>query len=188
MQAPLFIRPLAADERAALEAGLRSASGFTVRRCHILLASAAGQHTSTLAHTLRCNDQTVRNAIHDFHARGLPALQPKSSRPHTTHATFDADGLERLRAILHQSPRVFGQDTSVWTLELAAEVSFAQGLTSRRVSDETVRTAMAPLGVRWKRAKHWITSPDPAYVRKKTPRPPDALGPHPAHLDAGFCR
>ena len=23
------------------------------------------------------------------------------------------------------------------------------------------------LGVRWKRAKHWITSPDPDYVRKK---------------------
>jgi hypothetical protein len=56
----------------------------------------------------------------------------------------------------------------VWTLELAAEVSFAQGLTRRRVSDETIRAAMAQLGVRWKRAKHWITSPDPAYLRKKT--------------------
>jgi transposase len=168
MQAPLFVRPLAADERAALETGLRSAKGGTVRRCHILLSSAAGQHTTAIARTLRGNDQTVRNTIHAFHRRGLPALQPKSSRPHTTHATFDADGLERLRALLHQSPRVFGQATSVWTLELAAKVSFTQGLTRRRVSDETIRTAIAQLGVRWKRAKHWITSPDPAYVRKKT--------------------
>jgi hypothetical protein len=168
MQAPLFVRPLAADERAALEAGLRSASGFTVRRCHILLSSAAGQHTTAIGRTLRCNDQTVRNAIHAFHARGLAALQPTSSRPHTTHATFDAEGRERLWALLHQSPRVFGQATSVWTLELAAEVSFAQGLTRRRVSDETIRAALAQLGVRWKRAKHWITSPDPAYMRKKT--------------------
>ena len=167
MQAPLFVRPLAADERAALEAGLRSASGFTVRRCHIRLSSAVGQQTTAIASTLRCNDQTVRNAIHDFHRRGLAALQPKSSRPHTTHATFDADGLTRLQALLHQSPRVFGTDTSVWTLELAAEVSFAQGLTSRRVSDETIRAALAQLGVRWKRAKHWLTSPDPAYARKK---------------------
>jgi hypothetical protein len=55
----------------------------------------------------------------------------------------------------------------VWTLELAAEVSFAQGLTCRRVSDETIRAALAQLGVRWKRAKHWIPSPDAAYVRKK---------------------
>jgi transposase len=168
MQAPLFVRPLAADERAALEAGLRSASGFTVRRCHILLASADGQHTTAIATTLRCNDQTVRNAIRDFHTRGLAALQPKSSRPHTTHATCDADGLERLRALLHQSPRMFGKATSVWTLELAAEVSFAQGLTCRRVSDETIRAASSQLGGHWKRAKHWITSPDPAYVRKKT--------------------
>ena len=168
MQAPLFVRPLAVDERAALEAGLRSASGFTVRRCHILLSSAAGQHTTAIARTFRCNDQTVRNTIHDFHRRGLAALQPKSSRPHTTHATFDADGRARLRALLHQSPRVFGQATSVWTLELAAEVSFAQGLTRRRVSDETIRAAIAQLGVRWKRAKHWITRPDPAYVRKTT--------------------
>jgi hypothetical protein len=168
MQTPLFVRPLEADERAALEAGLRSARGFTVRRCHILLSSAAGQQTTTIARTLRCNDQTVRNTIHDFHVRGRAALQPKSSRPHTIHATFDADGLARLREFLHQSPRVFGKETSVWTLELAAEVSFLQGLTRRRVSDETIRAAIAQLGVRWKRAKHWITSPDPAYLRKKT--------------------
>jgi hypothetical protein len=168
MHAPLFVRPLAADERAALEAGLRSARGFTVRRCHILLSSAVGQQTTAIARPWRCNDQTVRNALHDFHRRGRAALQPKSSRPHTTHAPFAADGLEQLQALLHQSPRVFGQATSVWTLALVAAVSFAQGLTSRRVSDETIRAAWVPLGGRWKRAKHWLTSPDPAYVRKKT--------------------
>jgi hypothetical protein len=56
----------------------------------------------------------------------------------------------------------------MWTLELAAEVSFEQGLTPQRVSREAVRTAMQRLGVGWKRAKKWITSPDPEYVRKKT--------------------
>ena len=168
MQAPLFVRPLSAEERATLEAGLRSPAAFTVRRCHMLLASAEGQPTTTIARTLRCNDQTVRNAIHDFAQRSVGALQPKSSRPHTTQATFDAAGREHLRALLHQSPRTFGKETSVWTLTLAAEVSFAEGLTPRRVSGETIRAALTALGVRWKRAKHWITSPDPAYARKKT--------------------
>jgi hypothetical protein len=70
--------------------------------------------------------------------------------------------------MLHESPRQYGKDTSVWTLELAAQVSFEQGLTVSRVSDETVRTALLRLGVRWQRAKDWITSPDPAYARKKT--------------------
>ncbi len=169
MQAPLFVRPLTRDERATLETGLRASAGFRVRRCQMLLASAEGQPTTTIARTLRCNDQTVRNAIHTFNQHGLAALQPKSSRPHTTQATFDAAGRERLRALLHQSPRTFGKQTSIWTLDLAAEVCFAEGITARRVSDETIRAALAALGVRWKRAKHWITSPDPAYARKKKP-------------------
>jgi hypothetical protein len=168
MQAPLFVRRFTDEERAALEAGRRSSVGFTVRRCHMLLASAQGQPTTTIAHLMGCTDQTVRNAIPDFLQRGLGALQPKSLRPHMIHEVFDAQGRERLRALLHQSPRNFGTDTSRWTLELAAEMSVAMGIASRRVSGETIRNALAQLGVRWKRAKHWITSPDPDYVRKKT--------------------
>jgi hypothetical protein len=167
MQTPLFVRPLTADERATLETGLRSASAFTVRRCQILLASAERQPTPTIARDLRCTDQTVRNTIHAFHQRGLAVLQPRSSRPHTTAAIFTPGVCEALRALLHQSPRTFGKPTSRWTLALAAEVSFAEGLTPRLVSDEAIRVALRRLRVSWKRAKHWITSPDPAYARKK---------------------
>jgi len=170
MQAPLFVRPLTQQEQAELEAGRRSPQGFTVRRSQMLLASAQGKSTTTIARLIGCSDQTVRNAISDFHERGLAALAPKSSRPHTTHEVFDEEGRERLRALLHQSPRSFGKDTSIWTLELAAEVSFTIGIASRPISGETIRNALKLLGVRWKRAKHWITSPDPDYVRKKTRR------------------
>ena len=176
MQKSLFVRPLTADERATLETGLRSTSAFTVRRCQILLASAEGQATTTIIHDLRCADQTVRNAIHAFHQRGLAVLQPLSSRPHTLAPIFDAGACESLRALLHHSPRTFGKPTSRWTLALAAEVSFAQGITPRLVSDEAIRLALRRLRVSWKRAKHWITSPDPAYARKKTARPADPAG------------
>ncbi len=168
MQAPLFVRQLTKKEQAELEAGRRSSQGFTVRRCQMLLLSAEGKSTTAIAQLIGASDQTVRNAIHDFHQRGLAALQPKSSRPHTTHEVFDAQGGERLRALLHQSPRTFGKDTSIWTLDLAAEVSVTVGIASRPISGETVRNALSKLGVRWKRAKHWITSPDPDYIRKKS--------------------
>jgi len=79
---------------------------------------------------------------------------------------FDQAGLVQLRALVHRSPRTFGQPTSVWTLELAAEVVFAEGITAGRVSDETIRATLARLGLRWRRAKTWITSPDPAYAQK----------------------
>ena len=40
-------------------------------------------------------------------------------------------------------------------------------LISRR-SYETIRDALKRLGVGWRRAKLWITSPDPQYALKKT--------------------
>ena len=69
--------------------------------------------------------------------------------------------------LLHQSPRNFGKDTGVWTLQLAADVSYEQGLVPEQVSDETIRRVLKRLGVGWKRAKQWLASPDPQYTRKK---------------------
>ena len=168
MKRPIFVRPLSDAERETLEAGLRSSDAFTLRRCQILLASARGENAYQIAHELGCNPQTARNAIHTFNERGLPqALRQGSKRPHTVHRAFDPEQAEALRELLHHKPRNFGKDTSLWTLELAAEVSFAEGLTPRLVSDEAIRVALRRLGVSWKRAKHWMTSPDPAYARKK---------------------
>lgn len=107
------------------------------------------------------------NAIHAFNGRGLRALVARSSRPNQTHAAFGEGGSEALKELLHRSPREFGKKTSLWTLEDAAEVSFEEGLTGRRVSGETIRATLGRLGVRWERAKRWITSPDPEYARKK---------------------
>ena len=61
---------------------------------------------------------------------------------------------------------------------MAAQVSFEEGLVQRRVSGETIRATLARLlgGVRWQRAKRWITSPDPLYERKKAARPADERG------------
>lgn len=166
MQAPLLVRPLTDAERQALEAGLRSPAAFTLRRAQILLASSRGEHTPAIAAALGCSDQTVRDAIHAFDRAGLAALSPGSKRPHTRHPAFDAAGADRLRDLLHRSPRDFGHPTSLWTLELVAQTAHAEGLTAARVCGETVRATLARLGIGWKRAKTWITSPDPAYTQK----------------------
>jgi hypothetical protein len=108
----------------------------------------------------------VRNAIRAFDGTGVAALHEGSSRPHTIHTAFDAAGAEGLRALLHRSPREFGHPTSGWTLDLVAETAVTEGLTPTRVSGETVRLTLARLGVRWRRAKGWITSPDSAYTQK----------------------
>ena len=168
MKPPLFVRPLTPDENQAIRAGLRSPSAFTLRRCQILLASAEGLKPSEIHSRLGCSTQTIRNALRAFEAEGTACLQEKSHRPRSARPALDSPAAERLRALLHRSPRDFGKPTSLWTLDLAAEVAFAEGITARRVSDETIRQALKRLGAGWKRAKTWITSPDPAYLRKKT--------------------
>jgi transposase len=167
MRPPTFVRPLTREERDRLEAGLRSAEAVTLRRCQILLASARGERAPAIAAAVGCSTQTVHNVLRAFHARGLACLTKRSSRPHTVRPAFAVAEAESLRALLHQRPRTFGKPTSLWTLELAAAVSFEQGLTPTRVSGETVRATLARLGLRWRRAKRWITSPDPEYARKK---------------------
>jgi transposase len=168
MQAPLLVRPPSEDEQQALAAGLRSADAFTLRRCQIVLASTRGAHVPAIARSLGCSEQTVRNAIRAFDREGIAALHEGTSRPHTIHAAFNPEAGERLRALLHRSPREFGHPTSLWTLDLVAATAYAEGLTATRVSGETVRLTLARLGVRWRRAKGWITSPDPAYTQKNS--------------------
>ncbi len=168
MKTPIFVRKLSDEERGSLEAGLRSKDTFTMRRSQMLLASCRGERAPKIALNLGCAQQTVRDALHDFNERGLDALVARSSRPKRTRDAFEEESAEALRELLHRSPREFGYDTSLWTLEMAAEVAFEEGLTERRVSGETIRATLSRLlGVRWMRAKRWITSPDPLYERKK---------------------
>jgi transposase len=167
MKPPVFVRALGAEERQALTDGLRSADAFVLRRSQILLASARGEWAPRIAQQLGCSDQTVLTAIAAFNSKGLAALTRGSHVAHTLHRAFDEAAEAQLQALIHRSPRDFERETSLWSLALLAEVSFEKGLTSAQVSAETVRATLVRLGIRWKRAKQRLTSPDPGYQRKK---------------------
>src|SRR5215210_649738 len=101
---PLFVRELSGPERQTLQAGLRSSDGFTVRRCHILLASARGDTATMIAEAVGCTPQAVRNVLRGFETRGLAVVAMQSRRPHTSAKVVDTERSERLKALLHQSP------------------------------------------------------------------------------------
>src|SRR3954464_9834858 len=138
---PLLVRELSDPERHALQAGLRSSDGFPGRRCHILLAPARGDPAPVIAQAIGCSPQAVRNVLRAFERRGLAVVALQSRRPHTAAKVFakvfDIERSQRLKALLHQSPRQFGRST--WTLALAAEVCAEHGITAERVSYETIR-------------------------------------------------
>jgi transposase len=167
---PLFVRPLMDSERQTLEGSLRSPDAFVLRRAQIVLASAAGERSGQIAPRVGFTPQAVRDVIRAFNARGLDVLRRGAPQPSGIYSAFDTPRALALRDLLHQSPRLFEKPTSVWTLELAADVAYEQGLTATRVSGETIRATLARMGVRWRRAKEWITSPDPEYARKKARR------------------
>lgn len=168
MKPAMYVGPLSNKQRQRLESGLRSRDGFELRRCQILLASARGEHPSQIAAQVGCTAQTVRNTLRAYRPDSEGCFRARSTRP--THAAplLDTAQCQQLRTILHQSPRAFGKNTSLWTLALLADVCFAQGLTPGTISVESIRRALQRMGVNWKRAKHWITSPDPRYASKKS--------------------
>src|ERR671913_120015 len=165
---PLFVREWSDPERQALQAGLRPSERFTVPRRPLLLGSPRRDTTTVIAQAVGCSPQAVRNVLRAFESRGLAVVALQSRRPHTAAKLFDAERSERLKALLPQSPRQLGKARSTWTLALAAEVCAEHGITAERVSYETIRDALKRLGVGWRRAKPWITSPDPQSALKKT--------------------
>lgn len=162
MKAPLYVRELTCEERQQLEAGLHSKSAFTLKRCQILLASAAGQTAKQIAERLGFAATTVRYVLRAFNAHGFDALQERSHVPTSLQPVLSADKREQLYTILHHSPRTYGKNRSTWTLKLLAQVACEQGLSEQTLSEPTMLDAIRRLNVAWKRAKRWISSPDPA--------------------------
>ena len=169
MKAPLLIRPLTDAERQALRRGLRSPDAFTLRRCQVLLHSAEGRTPAQIGAAVGLSAQAVRDALRAFARDGLACLRRKPPVPKRPRAAWDRGRDEDLKDLLHRSPRDFGQPTSLWTLALVARACHQRGWTARLLSAEAIRLILARLGVGWRRAKHWITSPDPAYAAKKKP-------------------
>jgi hypothetical protein len=168
MTPTMRIRELTAAERHALRRGLKAADGFTVRRSQALLGSADGAGPAAIGAVVGLSAQAVRNAIRAFHADGLGCLTRRPPVAKAPALVWHREHDDRLKDLLHRRPREFGKPTTLWTLALAAEVCHANGWTTRRLTAEGMRGVLARLGIGWKRAKHWITSPDPDYAKKKS--------------------
>jgi transposase len=82
----------------------------------------------------------------------------------------NASPSDRLRELLHQSPRAFGKPRSTWTTKLLADVCFETGITDRLVSSTTVWRELRRMKVRVRQTKLWAPSPDPQYALKKARR------------------
>jgi transposase len=164
---PIYVRKLTQEEHRALQKGLQSASSFTVRRCQILLSSAKGKKAGQIASELHCSDQTVRDAIRAFGREGVGCLEEQTHARHDPQSAFDATSRERLRELIRLSPRQFGHESSVWTLELLAKSCWEEKISSRPVNEDNVGRVLGEMGINWRQAKKRIRSPDVHYQHRK---------------------
>lgn len=165
----IYARKPSKEERQELENGLKSSVGATVRRCQIILMSADERKTAReISERIGQSDQQIRKVLHAFNETGTSCLKLKSRARHDDQRAYDDDAREQLRGLIRQSPREYGCESSLWTLETLAEVSHQQGWTPRQVHPDTVSQTLMEMGVKWARAKHWINSPDVNYSGKKS--------------------
>ena len=165
----LYARELTEEERKHLRQSLKSESGFTVRRAQMLLKSAdEGLKVDEIGEQLGCTGQTVREAIHAFHHEGLECLEAKPMGRKDDQRAFDDEAREVLRELIRCSPRDYGHESSLWTLDMLAKTSMEIGLVQSSISRETVRATLLAMGIKWRHAKQRITSPDGGYERKKS--------------------
>jgi len=166
---PIYARKPSKAERQELESGLKSSVGATVRRSQMILMSADESKTAReISARIGQSDQQVRNVLHAFNEKGTRCLKLQSRARHDDQRAYDDDAREQLRELIRQSPREHGYESSLWTLEMLAEVSHQEGWTSRQVHMDTVSQTLKEIGVNWGRAKHWINSPDENYSGKKS--------------------
>jgi transposase len=111
---------------------------------------------------------TVKNVRRWYAERELKAalIRKPQDRPSRLPKL---DG-QRLQELVRQSPRLFGKKTSTWTLQLLADTCSEIGIADGRVSPVTVWETLKRMGVKWRRAELWMTSPDPRYAEKKARR------------------
>jgi len=165
----IYARKPSKEERKRLEGGLKSSAGATVRRSQIILMSADERKTAReISERIGQSDQQVRNVIHGFNDKGVACLTLRSRARHDDQRAYNDEGRERLREIIRQWPREYDYESSLWTLEMLAEVSHQKGLTAYQVHIDTVSQTLMEMGVNWSRAKHWINSPDENYSSKKS--------------------
>ena len=162
---PIYTRAITEKERETLRSELKSGKGVVVRRSHVILMSAdEGLKAQVIAERVGYSDETVRQVIQQFNKSGLLAIYPKAYGRHDDQRAFNDAARDQLKAIVRQSPRDFGCESSMWIL---AEVSYQEGLTDRIVHLDTMSETLSQIGVNWKKAKRHIQSPDEHYGRKK---------------------
>jgi transposase len=158
---PVRARRLTDQEGQRLTQIVRRGNGSSVRvrRATMIMASASGTPVPAIARLVAADEDTVRDVIHAFNARGLDALDPQwaGGRP---RLITDED-VEFIVETAKTRPAKHGLPFTHWSVrKLAAHLARCH---HRRVviGRERLRQLLREHGVSFQRTRTWKESTDP---------------------------
>jgi transposase len=129
-----------------------------VRRAMIIMASASGTLVPAIARLVAADEDTVRDVIHAFNAKGLAALDPQRAggRPRL----ISDEAIAVIVAAATTRPEKLGQPFTRWSLRKLAD--YLAGLDPPvRIGRERLRQLLHARGISFQRTRTWKESRDP---------------------------
>ena len=160
MSEPVRARRLSDEEGRRLQQIVRRGKhgSVRVRRAMIIMASASGTLVPAIARLVAADEDTVRDVIHLFNAKGLAALDPRwaGGRPRL----ISDEGIAVIVAAATTRPEKLGLPFTCWSLrKLAAYL--AGGTPPLRIGRERLRQILHARGISFQRTRTWKESADP---------------------------
>ena len=160
MAEPVRARRLTDQEGQRLQQIVRRGKhgSVRVRRAMIIMASASGTLVPAIARLVAADEDTVRDVIHLFNAKGLAALDPQwaGGRPRL----ISGETIEVIVAAATTRPEKLGQPFTRWSLrKLAAYL--AGGPRPVAIGRERLRQILRARGISFQRTRTWKESHDP---------------------------
>ena len=160
MAEPVRARRLTDQEGQRLQQIVRRGKhgSVRVRRAMIIMASASGTLVPAIARLVAADEDTVRDVIHLFNAKGLAALDPQwaGGRPRL----ISDDAIQVIVTAATTRPEKLGQPFTRWSLrKLAAYL--ADPDRPVRIGRERLRQILHARGISFQRTRTWKESRDP---------------------------
>ena len=155
-----------AQDREAIQSEITATADVKwYRRLKVIDLSAQGHSVPDLAQMFDLTEATIRSYVHRFNDAGLVGLKPEygKGRPAMVNLT-KSQWLD----VLSQAPADLEQLNSAaqnWTQALLQQ--YLEAYHQITVTRPTISKALRKAGIRWRRAKLRVHSPDPLYVVKR---------------------
>jgi transposase len=159
MAEPVRARRLTDQEGQRLQQVVRRGKhgSIRVRRAMIIMASASGTPAPAIARLVAADEDTARDAVHAFNAKGLAALDPQwaGGRPRL----ISDEAIKVIVTTATTRPEKLGQQFTRWSLrKLAAYLAGGQGTA---VGRERLRQLLCEHRISFQPTRAWKESRDP---------------------------